>query len=58
MPDVTPSVDVRTWLIVEPEPAAAPVTFVDESIVQLKLVPETPLGLVITTFVLEPEHMV
>ena len=28
VPDVTPSVDVRTWLIVDPLPVVAPVTFV------------------------------
>jgi hypothetical protein len=49
---------VSTWLIVDPLPAKAPVTLVEVCIVQLKLVPETPLGFVIAMLVLEPEHIV
>ena len=50
--------EVRTWLIVEPLPAVALVTFVELKTVQLNVVPDTPLGLVITTLVLDPEHIV
>ena len=52
------SVDVSTWLIVDPLPGNAPVTLVDVNIVQLKLVPATPLGLDIAMLVLKPEHIV
>lgn len=57
-PDVTPSVEVSTWLIVAPLPAAAPDTLVEAMTDQLKVVPETPFGLVMATLVLEPEQIV
>jgi hypothetical protein len=58
VPEVTPSVAVSTWLIADPLPGNAPVTFDEVNIVQPKLVPATPLGLVIAILVLEPEHIV
>ena len=58
VPEVVPSVDVSTWLIVAPDPATAPDTFVDVSTVHVKVVPEIALGFVIATFVLVPEHIV
>ncbi len=42
----------------EPLPAVAPVTFEELNTVQLKLVPTTPFGFVINTFVLAPEQIV
>lgn len=58
VPAVTPSVEVKTWLIVLPLPATAPDTLVELNTVQLKVVPNTPFGLVIATLVLAPEQIV
>ena len=58
VPGLVPSVDVSTWLIVAPDPATAPDTFVDVSTVHVNVVPDIPLGFVIATFVLVPEHIV
>ena len=59
VPAVTPSVLVNTCPIVAPDPALAPVTFVDDCTVQLKVVPDTFVGApVIDKFVLVPLQIV
>jgi hypothetical protein len=58
VPEFTPSVDVSTWLIKFPLPAAAPVTLVELSTTHTKFVPVTPLGFVMETLVLFPEQIV
>jgi hypothetical protein len=58
VPLVTPSVEVSTWLIRFPVPAAAPLTLDDESTVQLKVVPLTLFGLVIAIAGDVPEQIV
>ena len=44
VPAVTPSVLVSTWPIVEPAPALAPVTLLEDCTIQLKVVPDTFVG--------------
>jgi hypothetical protein len=58
VPELVPSVEVSTWLMGDPDPATAPVTFVDVTTDQVKVVPGIPLGFVIATLVLDPEHIV
>ena len=56
-PGFIPSVDVKAWLIVAPLPALAPLTFNGPTIVQVKVVPATLLGLVIAIEVVSPEQI-
>jgi hypothetical protein len=59
VPAVTPSVDVSTWPMVDPAPALAPVTLLDDCTVQLKVVPDTFVGAaLIDKFVLVPLQIV
>ena len=56
-PFETPSLLDNVCAMVFPAPALAPFTFVATA-VQVKVVPVTPLGLVITIEVVDPEHIV
>ena len=55
VPEFTPSALFNVCDIVAPEPFAAPATL-DELCVQLKVVPLTPLGLVMVKPAELPEH--
>lgn len=56
-PTFTPSELERIWLISEPFPPLAPLTFVELNTVQLKVVPVTLFEFAIETLEFEPEQI-
>jgi hypothetical protein len=56
-PTLTPSELDRIWLISEPFPPLAPLTFEELNTVQLKVVPVTLFGFAIETLAFEPEQI-